>query len=86
MLPGFQHSKGGDNERGQDGNARVTVLIAAHLGHPGNESMVRQLRLSCCWPKYSTDSRDFEERCVPCKAGISNLMPPMHIRDTSDKP
>ena len=31
------------------------------------ESMTRQLRLSWWWPKYTTDIREFNESCIPCR-------------------
>ena len=66
---------------------RADVLQAAHMGHPGKESMTRQLRRSCWWPKYSVDVRDFQESCVPCAAAVdSNTTPPMQMRDTPDRP
>ena len=53
------------------------VLQAAHMGHPGKESMTRQLRRSCWWPKYSSDIRDFQESCIPCMAAVDwNTTPP----------
>ena len=66
---------------------RVDVLQAAHVGHPGKESMTRQLRLSCWWPKFSTDIREFQETCLPCAAAVDrNTTPPMQIRETPDRP
>ena len=66
---------------------RADVLEAAHLGHPGKDSMIRQLRLSCWWPRSSTDTKEFEESCLPCIASVdSNLTPPMQMRDTPDRP
>ena len=66
---------------------KVDVLEAAHLGHPGKESMTRQLRLSCWWPRSTTDIKEFEESCTPCLAAVdSNSTPPMQIRDTPDRP
>ena len=61
---------------------RPDVLQAGHVGHPGKESMTRQLRLSCWWPGYSADIREFQETCLPCAAAVDrNTMPPMQIRD-----
>ena len=66
---------------------KVDVLEAAHLGHPGKESMTRQLRLSCWWPRSTTDIKEFEESCVPCIAAVdSNPTPPLQIRNTPDRP
>ena len=66
---------------------RADVLQAAHLGHPGKESMIRQLRQSCWWPRLSTDVKEFQESCVPCLAAVdSNTTPPMQTRETPDRP
>ena len=66
---------------------KADVPEAAHLGHPGKESMTRQLRLSCWWPRSTTDIKEFEESCMPCIAAVdSNPTPPMQIRDTPDRP
>ena len=66
---------------------RVDVLEAAHLSHPGKDSMTRQLRLSCWWPRSGTDIKEFEESCLPCLASVnSNPTPPMQLRDTPDRP
>ena len=66
---------------------KADVLQAAHLGHPGKDSMTRQLRLSCWWPRFSTDIKEFGESCLPCIASVdSNLTPPMQMRDTPDRP
>ena len=66
---------------------RTDVLEAAHMGHPGKEGMIRQMRLSCWWPRSGTDTKEFEESCLPCLASVdSNKTPPMQIRDTPDRP
>ena len=65
---------------------RVDTLDAAHLGHPGRESMTRQLRTSCWWPKMGPDVREYERSCVPCLASVDrNTTPPMQIRETPDR-
>ena len=57
------------------------------MGHPGKESMTKQLRRSCWWPRYSSDIRDFQESCVPCAAAVDrNTTPPMQLRETPDRP
>ena len=66
---------------------RADVLEAAHLGHPGKECMIRQLRLSCWWPRSGTDIKEFAESCLPCLAAVnSNPTPPMQLRDTPERP
>ena len=53
---------------------RADVLQAAHMGHPGKESMTRQLRRSCWWPKYSADIKDFQDFSKPCSScSISSI-------------
>ena len=66
---------------------RPDVLEAAHLGHPGKESMIRQLRLSTWWPNHTADAKQFEESCLPCVSAVdSNKVAPMQIRETPDRP
>ena len=66
---------------------RVDVLEAAHVGHPGRDSMLRQLRTTVWWPGITKDVKDFVESCVPCAASTPSTMSPrMVMRETPDSP
>ena len=66
---------------------RPDVLGAAHEGHPGRESMLRQLRLSVWWPGMGQDVREFVESCLPCGAAVGRNSPaPMIVRETPERP
>ena len=65
----------------------VDTLDAAQLGHPGRESMTRQLRTSCWWPKMGTDIKDYEGSYVHCLAAVDrNKTQPIQVRETPDRP
>ena len=49
---------------------RVRILEAAHQGHPGQQSMARQIRQMCWWPGVNTDIKEFAETCIPCLAAV----------------
>ena len=40
---------------------RTGVLEAAHQGYPGKESMTRQIRQLCWWPRVSSDIGEFAD-------------------------
>ena len=63
------------------------VLEAAHKGHPGMESMVRQLRQLYWWPGMTEDIREFVATCnIGCAAATpKNSPPPMVIRETPEE-
>jgi transposase InsO family protein len=62
---------------------RADVLEAAHEGHPGTQSMVRQLRQDTWWPGQSRDVRDFVDSCLACTASVGRTSPaPMTVRET----
>ena len=63
------------------------VLEAAHEGHPGMESMLRQLRLGYWWPGMTADVTEFVAKCnIGCAAaGPKNSPPLMVVRDTPEE-
>ena len=66
---------------------RVRVLEAVHQGHPGQQSMTRQIRQSCWWRGMNTDIKDFVETCLPCLVAVDrNKMDLMHVRGTPERP
>merc|ERR1712059_168869 len=66
---------------------RVGTLEAAHQGHPGQQSMTRQMRGTCWWPGMTGDIKKFAETCIPCMAAVArNQTEPMQIRETPDRP
>ena len=46
------------------------VLEAAHEGHPGKESMTRQLRQSVWWLGMTSDVKEYVGSCTPCLASV----------------
>ena len=66
---------------------RPDVLEAAHMGHPGKDGMLRQLRKSTWWPGMTRDVTEFENSCNPCKAANPhNRTPPMTEREIPNRP
>ena len=63
------------------------VLEAAHEGHPGMESMVRQLRQLHWWPGMTEDIREYVATCnIGCAAASpKNSPPPMVIIETPEE-
>ena len=63
------------------------VLEAAHEGHPGMESMVRQLRQLYWWPGMTEDIPEYVATCnIGCAAASpKNSPPPMVIRETPEE-
>ena len=63
------------------------VLEAAHEGHPGMESMVRQLRQLYWWPGMTEDIPEYVATCNIGCAAVSpkNSSPPMVIRETPEE-
>ena len=62
---------------------RENVLQAAHEGHPGRDSILRQLRQSVWWPGISKDVTEMVEPCIPCQASVgTTVAPKMTIRET----
>ena len=63
------------------------VLEAAHEGHPGMESMVRQLRQLYWWPGMTEDIREYVATCnIGCAAASpKNSPPPMVTRETPEE-
>ena len=66
---------------------RAGVLEAAHQGHPGKESMTRQMRQLCWWPGVSSDIREFAQTCLPCTARVvRNKTVPIQMREMPERP
>ena len=66
---------------------RVGVLEAAHQGHPGQQSMTRQMRGTCWWPGMNVDIKEYMETCIPCLAAVErNRTEPMQIRKMLERP
>ena len=66
---------------------RVGVLEAAHHGHPGQQSMTRQMRGTCWWLGMNADIKEYVETCIPCIAVVErNRTEPMQIRKTLERP
>ena len=63
------------------------VLEAAHEGHPGMESMLRQLRQMYWWPGMTEDIREYVATCnIGCAAATpKNSPPPMVVRETPEE-
>ena len=63
------------------------VLEAAHEGHHGMESMVRQLRQLYWWPGMTEDIQEFVATCnIGCTAATpKNSPPPKVIRETPEE-
>ena len=60
---------------------------AAHVGHPGKDRMLKQLRTSTWWPGMTANVNVYERSCTGCSAsGASNAIPPMKTRDIPDRP
>lgn len=43
-----------------------SVLLLAHVGHPGLDAFLDTLRKRACWLGVTTDVTNFMERCVVC--------------------
>ena len=63
------------------------VLEAAHDGHPGYSSMLRELRLCYWWPGLTADVTEYTATCnIGCAASVSkNSPPPMVVRETPEE-
>ena len=67
---------------------RQDVLAAAHEGHPGVVSMLRQLRQSVWWPGMTADVTEYVGTCSTgcAPATARNSPPPMILRETPEQP
>ena len=64
---------------------KKNVLEATHQGHPGRESMLRQLRQSSWWPGMTEDIKELIEGCIPGQAIVGAVMsPPIKVTETPD--
>ena len=62
---------------------KKNVLQAAHEGHPGRDSILRNLRQSVWWPGLSKDVTEMVEGCIPCQASEgTTVAPKMMLRET----
>ena len=66
---------------------RGDVIKAAHVGHPGKDRMLKQLRASTWWPGMTKDVKEYEMSCIGCSASRAvNSTPPMTIREIPERP
>ena len=55
---------------------RKNVLQAAHEGHPGRDSFLRNLRQSVWWPGLTKDVLEMVEPYIPCQASVGTMVSP----------